>query len=139
MSKIRIEYIDWAVKHFNEPLIEIGLRMYHSYETLKLLTYPERIESLLKKMHKDYNEVVDRYLELFEDLEALNEEKIVFVSFNLDNEEGKEMAEKLNISGQTLLVVKDDKQVNLTNDGFLYARTKPEILREAIQEAVGKI
>ena len=71
--------------------------------------------------------------------EALNEEKIVFVSFNLDNEEGKKMAEKLNISGQTLLVVKDEKHVNLTNDGFLYARTKPEKLREAIQKAVGKI
>ena len=71
--------------------------------------------------------------------EAQNEEKIVFISYNLDNEEGKKMAEKLNISGQTLLVVKDDEQVNLTNDGFLYARTKPEILREAIQKAVGKI
>ena len=71
--------------------------------------------------------------------EALKEEKIVFISFNLDNEEGKKMAEKLNIAGQTLLVVKDNKQMNLTNDGFLYARTNPEKLREAIQQAVGKI
>ena len=71
--------------------------------------------------------------------EALKDERIVFVSFNLDNEEGKKMAEKLNISGQTLLVVKNDKKMNLTNEGFLYARTNPEILRQAIQKAVGKI
>jgi len=70
---------------------------------------------------------------------AMNEGKIVFVSFNLDEEEGKKMAEKLNISGQTLLVVKDDDQVNLTNDGFLYARTNPVKFREAMQKAVGKI
>ena len=71
--------------------------------------------------------------------EALNDERIVFVSFNLDNEEGKNMAEKLNISGQALLIVKNDNRVNITNDGFLYARTKPEKLRQAIQKAVGEI
>ena len=71
--------------------------------------------------------------------EALKDERIVFVSFNLDNQEGKKMAGKLNISGQTLLVVKDDKKMNLTNQGFLYARTNPEILRQSIQRAVGKI
>jgi len=71
--------------------------------------------------------------------EALNEEKIAFISLNLEEEDGKKMAEKLNISGQTLLIVKDGKQVNLTNDGFLYARTNPEKLREALRKAIGEI
>ncbi len=71
--------------------------------------------------------------------EALNEEKIAFTSLNLQEEDGKKMAEKLNISGQTLLIVKDGKQVNLTNDGFLYARTNPEKFREALQKAIGEI
>lgn len=71
--------------------------------------------------------------------EALDEEKIAFIALNLEEEDGKKMAEKLNISGQTLLVVKDGKQVNLTNDGFLYARTNPEKFREALQKAVGEI
>jgi len=71
--------------------------------------------------------------------EALKEEKIAFISFNLEEEDGKKMAEKLNISGQTLLIMKDGKQVNLTNDGFLYARTNPEKLREALQKAIGEI
>lgn len=71
--------------------------------------------------------------------EALNEEKIAFISLNLEEEDGKKMAEKLNISGQTLLIVKDGKQVNLTNDGFLYARTNPEKFIEALQKAIGEI
>jgi len=71
--------------------------------------------------------------------EALNEKKIAFISLNLQEEDGKKMAEKLNISGQTLLIVKDGKQVNLTNDGFLYARTNPEKLREALRKAIGEI
>ena len=71
--------------------------------------------------------------------EALDKEKIAFIALNLEEEDGKKMAEKLNISGQTLLVVKDGKQVNLTNDGFLYARTNPEKLREALQKAIGEI
>ena len=71
--------------------------------------------------------------------EALNEEKIAFLSLNLEEEDGKKMAEKLNISGQTLLIVKDGKQVNLTNDGFLYARTNPEKFREALRKAIGEI
>ncbi len=70
---------------------------------------------------------------------ALDEEKITFIALNLEEEDGKKMAEKLNISGQTLLVVKDGERVNLTNDGFLYARTNPEKLREALQNAIGEL
>jgi len=70
---------------------------------------------------------------------ALDEGKIAFIAMNLEEEDGKKMAEKLNISGQTLLVVKDGKQVNLTNDGFLYARTNPEKLRESLQKAIDEI
>ncbi|UCG28513.1 MAG: hypothetical protein JSV24_03905 [Bacteroidales bacterium] len=70
---------------------------------------------------------------------ALEEEKIAFIALNLEEEDGERMAEKLNISGQTLLIVKGGEQVNLTNEGFLYARTDPEKLREALQKAIGEI
>lgn len=71
--------------------------------------------------------------------EALDEGKIAFIALNLEEEDGKRMAEKLNVSGQALLVVKNGKQVNLTNDGFLYARTNPEKLRESLQKAIGEL
>ena len=59
-----------------------------------------------------------------------------FTSLNLEEDEGKEMAQSLLVSGQTLLIVKGEIQVNLTNEGFMNARTNPtkfhEILRTQI-------
>ncbi len=76
-------------------------------------------------------------LELFypENLEAGN---IEFTSLNLEEKEGKSMAQSLQVSGQTLLIIKGDTRVNLTNDGFMNARTNPgkfhEIVRTTIDE-----
>ena len=56
-------------------------------------------------------------LELFykENIEAGT---IEFTSLNLEEEEGESMAQELQVSGQTLLLVKGETKVNLTNDGF---------------------
>lgn len=63
---------------------------------------------------------------------------IEFQSLNLEEQEGETMAESLQVSGQTLLIVKGEARVNLTNDGFMNARTNPaqfhEILRNTIDE-----
>lgn len=61
---------------------------------------------------------------------------ITFQSVNLEEASTKPLAEKLGVSGQTLLVVKGDKKVNLTNDGFMYAVVKPEKFKEIINEKV---
>ncbi len=71
--------------------------------------------------------------------EAYNKGMIAFHSLNLEEEKGKSTAEKFTVSGQTLLIVKDDKTVNLTNEGFMYARSNPEKFRKAIQEAIGEL
>lgn len=70
---------------------------------------------------------------------ALEEGRIIFQSLNLEEEEGKQIASKLNISSQTLLVVRFGEKIDLTNQGFMYARTDPEKLKKAIQDAIGKI
>ena len=57
----------------------------------------------------------------------------------LEEEEGKQTADKLNISSQTLLVVKSGEKIDLTSQGFMYARTDPEKLKKALQDAIGKI
>jgi hypothetical protein len=61
---------------------------------------------------------------------------ITFQSLNLDEARNKPLADKLGVSGQALLIVKGDKKVNLTNEGFLYAVAKPEKFREIINEKV---
>jgi len=61
---------------------------------------------------------------------------ITFQSLNLEEASSKPLAEKLGVSGQTLLLVKGDQKVNLTNEGFLYAVAKPEKFKEIINEKV---
>lgn len=64
---------------------------------------------------------------------------IVFESLNLDEEKNNEIAEKLEISGQTLLIVKKDKKIDITNDGFLYAKSNPAKLKEVIEKSISPL
>lgn len=70
------------------------------------------------------------------DLKELYGDKVSFQTLNLEDKATQEIAKKLKVSGQTLLVVKNDKQVNLTNEGFLYAVTNPEKFKTIIKEKV---
>ena len=62
-----------------------------------------------------------------------------FNSLNLEEDEGKEMAQSLHVSGQTLLIVKGETQVNLTNEGFMNARTNPTKFHEIIKTQIDKL
>jgi len=57
----------------------------------------------------------------------------------MDEESSKSTAERLHVSGQALLIVKGDKILDLTSQGFLYARSNPDKLKESIKEAVDKL
>jgi len=61
---------------------------------------------------------------------------ITFQSVNLEEASGRLLAEKLGVSGQTLLIVRGDKKINLTNEGFMYAVFNPEKFKEIIREKV---
>ena len=64
---------------------------------------------------------------------------IEFTSLNLEEEEGAKMAESLQVSGQTLLLVKGEKRVNLTNEGFMNARTNPGKFHEILQASIDQL
>jgi hypothetical protein len=70
------------------------------------------------------------------DLENLYGSQVTFKSLNLEDATTKAIAKKMDVSGQTLLVVKGDKKVNLTNEGFMYARTNPKKFKSIIKEKV---
>jgi hypothetical protein len=65
-----------------------------------------------------------------------NEGKISFVSLNLEEQTGKAMGDRLGVAGQTLLIVKGDTKINITNEGFLYAVSNPDKFKEVIKEKV---
>lgn len=62
-----------------------------------------------------------------------------FVSLNLEEDEGAEMAQVLHVSGQALLLVKGESQVNLTNEGFMNARTNPEKFHEILKAQIDNL
>ena len=71
--------------------------------------------------------------------EKMKAGEIDFTSLNLEEDEGKKMAESLRISGQTLLLVKGETQVNLTNEGFMNARTNPIKFHEILRTQIDKL
>ncbi len=73
------------------------------------------------------------------DLESLYGTKIIFQAINIEEESSKAITEKLKISGQTLLLVKGDKKIDLTNEGFLYAVNNPDKLKSIIKARVDEL
>jgi uncharacterized lipoprotein YehR (DUF1307 family) len=68
--------------------------------------------------------------------EQVKKGKISFTSLNLEEETGKTVGDRLGVNSQTLLIVKGDQKINITNEGFLYAVSKPEKFKEIIKEKV---
>ncbi|MBN2485725.1 MAG: hypothetical protein JXB34_07100 [Bacteroidales bacterium] len=62
--------------------------------------------------------------------------KVSFTEYNLDEEAGKKKGKELNISGQTLLIVAGETKINITNEGFMNARSNPEKLKAIIKEKI---
>lgn len=68
--------------------------------------------------------------------ERLASGDITFQSLNIEEKENEPLASQLGVSGQTLLIIKGGKKTDLTNDAFMYARTKPEKLKEKVQKTI---
>jgi hypothetical protein len=68
--------------------------------------------------------------------EQVNDGKISFTSYNIEEPEGKEVAKRVGVEGQSLMIVKGDQKENLINDGFLYAVRQPEKFREIMKDKI---
>jgi hypothetical protein len=64
---------------------------------------------------------------------------IAFTSLNLEEEEGEKLAQTLQVSGQTLLITKGGIRVNLTNEGFMNARTNPTRFHEILKAQIDQL
>jgi hypothetical protein len=62
--------------------------------------------------------------------------KISFTALNLEEATGKAMGEKLGVNSQTLLIVKGDQKINITNEGFLYAVSQPQKFAEVMKSKI---
>jgi hypothetical protein len=85
--------------------------------------------------------VEERAKENLQDLypEMWKNGKLTFRAADLNDKEGENLAKTLNVSGQTLLLTKGPKQINLTNEAFLYAVTNPAKYKAIIKEKVDEL
>lgn len=72
-------------------------------------------------------------------VESLFGEKVSFLSLNLDEDESSQIANVLEVSGQSLLIVRGDTKLDITNEAFLNARSNPEKLRKTIQTKINEL
>ena len=71
--------------------------------------------------------------------ELIKQGKISFQSINLDDASSKSIAQKLQVYGQTLLIVKGDTKIDITNEGFMYAVRQPDRLKAIIKEKIDSL
>ncbi len=61
---------------------------------------------------------------------------ISFKSLDIEDKTTGPLAKKHKVYGQSLLIVKGSKKEDITNDGFLYARSNPEKFKKKIKETI---
>lgn len=66
----------------------------------------------------------------------MKEGKIKFIGVNLDEKNSKSIAGKCKAEGQALLVISGSKRIDLTEEGFMYAKTKPEKLKAELKKVI---
>lgn len=71
--------------------------------------------------------------------EQVKSGKVSFRAVNLDDATSKELAEKNGVYGQALLIVSGSQKINITNEGFMYAKNNPDKFRQIIKEKIDKL
>ncbi|MDP4208236.1 MAG: nitrophenyl compound nitroreductase subunit ArsF family protein [Bacteroidota bacterium] len=70
--------------------------------------------------------------------DKVKKDEYTFKGLNLDDASSKEIAKKLGVGGQTLLVVCGGKKVDITDKGFMNAHN-PDKMKEEIKKAVDQV
>lgn len=62
--------------------------------------------------------------------------KVKFTGVNLDDKGSKTLVDKCKAEGQALLVISGSKRVDLTEQGFMYAKSSPEKLKQELKTVI---
>ena len=62
--------------------------------------------------------------------------QVEFISVNREEDKNKAIVKKYQVNGQTLLLVKGEKSVDLTGPAFMYARSNPEKLETKLKSTI---
>jgi hypothetical protein len=64
---------------------------------------------------------------------------ITFKAVNLDEKTSETLAKKCKVEGQALLVISGSKRFDLTDQGFMYAKSSPEKLKEELRKVINPL
>ncbi len=62
--------------------------------------------------------------------------QITFKSINLDEKQNEAIARKCQAEGQSLLFISKDKRIDLTDKGFMFAKSSPDKLKTEVKKTV---
>lgn len=62
--------------------------------------------------------------------------QITFKSVNLDEKVNEAIAKKCKAEGQSLLFITNGKRIDLTDKGFMYARSSPDKLKAEVKRTI---
>lgn len=65
--------------------------------------------------------------------------RITFKSVNLDEDSSSELAKKFKAEGQALLVISGSKRTDLTDKGFMYAKSNPAKLKAELKKTIDSL
>jgi len=70
--------------------------------------------------------------------EAIKRGDVTFKSVNIEEKGNKDLVKRLNVEGQSLLIVNGKDQINITDKGFLYAVNEPDKLKAEVKASIEK-
>ncbi len=65
--------------------------------------------------------------------------QITFKSINLDEKENEAIAKKCQSEGQSLLFIAKGQRIDLTDKGFMYAKSSPEKLKAEVKKTIDSL
>ena len=65
--------------------------------------------------------------------------EIIFQSINIDKNERPDLINKYQIYAQTLLIIKGDKVIDVTDDAFMLVPTNPDKWRQKLKDNIQKL
>lgn len=101
--------------------VETQVKAYYFHATRRCVTC-EAVEAVTKELINEFYS-----------------DKVLLEIFNREKEENKALVEKYQISGQTLLIIKGDKVINLTTAAFLNAKNNPDKFKNKLKATIDSL
>ena len=76
----------------------------------------------------------DAVSEIYAD--EIKQGKVIFRALNIEDKATEPEAERAKATGQCLLIISGETRIDLTSEGFMYAKTNPDRLKEELKKAI---